>query len=138
MISSTTSRSKKLTIGSDATCYKIDPVARCRKSIRMEKQHESTETNDARSQTTQEARYFVMRFSRSLHPRGMTMVTPPQYATPIRYEVPTRVTASSLRDCALCHHLHGYNNGLPLIFIRSPATEFDTKSTPTAKYNSTS
>jgi hypothetical protein len=68
---------------------------RCRKLICMLKQYGSTKTNHARSQTTPEARYLVTTFSRSLHPRGMTMGAPPQYVTPVCYEVLARVTASS-------------------------------------------
>jgi hypothetical protein len=58
------------------------------------------------SQTTLEAQYLLTRFSRSLHPQGMTTGAPPQTATP---------AASDLGNT-----LPSYNSGPPLIFMRSP------------------
>jgi hypothetical protein len=68
------------------------------------------------SQTTLEARYLLTRFSRSLHPRGMITGAPPQTATPAAPDPGN--TPPSPASMSLCRH--GYNNGPPLIFMRSP------------------
>ena len=69
----------------------------------------------AQSQTTPEARCLLKRFSRSLHPRGMTMGAPPHYqiamlASGYTAAMPHPQTKPS-------SHPEGYNISPPFIFI---------------------